>query len=340
MQTKSDRGDFSHGSIPGNILRLAVPITIAELIHVLYNVVDRMYIGHIPGTGTAALTGIGISLPLITLITAFAGLCGTGGAPLCSIARGKGRDSEAQAITETAFTLLLVFAAVLTGVLFFARKPLLCLMGADAETLPYAMEYFTIYLFGTVFVLINLGMNPFINAQGFSKVGMCTVLIGAVLNILLDPLFIFTFNLGVRGAAYATVISQFFGSVWVVLFLTGRRVTLPLRRLRLNWTYSLQILQLGATGFAFKITNSITQALVNATLRQWGGADSTLYIGAMSIINSLREVITQPVTGLTGGTQPVMGYTTTAPNCTAVCGRASDSCCCPRWAIPWQPGCC
>lgn len=274
MQTKSDRGDFSHGSIPGNILRLAVPITIAELIHVLYNVVDRMYIGHIPGTGTAALTGIGISLPLITLITAFAGLCGTGGAPLCSIARGKGRDSEAQAITETAFTLLLVFAAVLTGVLFFARKPLLCLMGADAETLPYAMEYFTIYLFGTVFVLINLGMNPFINAQGFSKVGMCTVLIGAVLNILLDPLFIFTFNLGVRGAAYATVISQFFGSVWVVLFLTGRRVTLPLRRLRLNWTYSLQILQLGATGFAFKITNSITQ----------------------------------PVTGLTGGTQPVMGY--------------------------------
>lgn len=308
VQGKGERGDFSQGSIAQNILKLAIPMILSELVHVLYNLVDRMYIGHIPAVGTAALTGVGIALPLITLITAFASLCGTGGAPLCAISRGGGDDQTAQAIMETAFTLLLLFAGILTAVFTVAKEKALILVGADSETLPYALDYFNIYLLGTVFVLISLGMNPFINTQGFSKIGMGTVLVGAVLNIILDPVFIFVFKMGVQGAAAATVISQFFSALWVICFLTGPSAPLRLQRLRLERTLVLQILRLGVTGFVFKLTNSATQAVVNSVLRFWGGAASTLYIGSMSVINSLREIISQPISGITGGAQPVIGY--------------------------------
>lgn len=281
---------------------------VAELVHVLYNVVDRMYIGHIDGIGTEALTGVGLTLPLIMLIGAFSGLCGNGGAPLCSIARGEKNDEEAAAIQENAFTLLLLIAAVLTAVFALFAETILSVMGADAQTLPFAMEYFSVYLIGTVFVMIGLGMNPFINAQGFARIGMGTIIIGAGINLVLDPIFIFVLNMGVRGAAIATVISQICSAIWVLCFLTSKRAILRIKRLRLDAAHIKKILSLGVSGFFFKFTNSVTQAIVNATLKIWGGPLSTLYIGAMSIIGSIREISSLPVFGLNQGLVPVAGY--------------------------------
>ena len=307
-QNTLKKGDFSQGSIPKTVLKLGIPIAMAEIVHVLYNIVDRMFIGHIPGIGTAALSGVGIAFPLISLITAFANLCGTGGNPLCSIARGEGDSDRARRILETAFTMLLIFSAVLTVVLFVFARPFLAAMGGDEETLPYAIEYFRIYVAGTVFVLISLGMNPFINGMGFTKVGMGTVVIGAALNIALDPLFIFVLHMGVKGAAIATVISQLVSSIWVIRFLTGPRTLLPIQRLHLDMAEVPRILKLGATGFMFKFSNSVAQTVVNLTLKTYGGALSTLYIGAFSIINSMREVISQPINGVNQAAVPVMGY--------------------------------
>ena len=307
-QSSKKNGDFSQGSIAAIVLRMGIPMAMAEIVHVLYNVVDRMFIGHIPGSGTAALSGVGIAFPLISLITAFANLCGSGGNPLMSIARGEGDDKRAQRILETSFTLLLLFSLVLTVTLLIFAQPLLALMGGDAETMPYALAYFRIYAVGTVFVLISLGMNPFINGMGFPKVGMGTVVIGAVLNIILDALFIFRFGMGVRGAALATVISQFVSAVWVIRFLTGKKTLLRVTRLHLDKNEVPRILKLGATGFMFKFSNSVAQAVVNLTLKQFGGVASTLYIGAFSIINSLREVISQPINGINSAAVPVMSF--------------------------------
>ena len=308
QQRNPKKGDFSQGSIPKTVLRLGIPIAMAEIVHVLYNIVDRMFIGHIPGIGTAALSGVGIAFPLISLITAFANLCGTGGNPLCSIARGEGDNARAQRILETAFTMLLIFSALLTVILFVFARPFLTAMGGDEETLPFALEYFRIYVAGTVFVLISLGMNPFINGMGFTRVGMGTVVIGAALNIALDPLFIFVLHMGVKGAAIATVISQFVSSVWVIRFLTGDKTLLPIQRLHLDMLEVPRILKLGVTGFMFKFSNSVAQTVVNLTLKTFGGAASTLYIGAFSIINSMREVISQPISGINQAAVPVMGY--------------------------------
>lgn len=304
----TDKSDFSQGSVSKNILRLAVPIMVAEFVHVLYNLVDRMYIGHLPESGTDALVGVGVTLPLISLINAFASLCGTGGSPLCSIARGAGDHKRAQEIMENSFTLLLLISAIITIVLSVFKAPALRLLGADSASLPFALEYFGIYVYGTTFVMISLGMNPFINSQGFSKVGMGTVILGASVNILLDPLFIFTFDLGVKGAALATVISQIISATWVICFLISPRVLLRLRHLRLDKEILSQILALGVSGFMFKLTNSVTQAVVNISLKIWGGALSSLYIGAMSIVNSLREVISQPISAVTSGAEPVIGF--------------------------------
>ena len=313
-QVQTKKGDFSQGSIPRTVLRMGIPIARAEIVHVLYNIVDRMFIGHIEGIGTAALSGVGIAFPLISLITAFANLCGTGGNPLCSIARGEGDNERARRILETAFTMLLLFSAVLTVVLFLFARPFLTAMGGDEETLPYAMEYFRIYVAGTVFVLISLGMNPFINGMGFPKVGMGTVIIGAVLNIILDALFIFVFHMGVKGAALATILSQFVSAMWVIRFLTGPKTLLRITRLHLDMQEVPSILKLGATGFMFKFSNSVAQTVVNLTLKQFGGAASTLYIGAFSIINSMREVISQPISGINGASVPVMSFNYGARN--------------------------
>ncbi|MCQ2398102.1 MAG: MATE family efflux transporter [Sphaerochaetaceae bacterium] len=303
-----EKGDFSQGSVSSNVYRLALPIILAELVQVTYNIVDRMYIGHIKNCGTEALTGIGLVLPFITIITAFANLCSYGGATLSAIARGQKDDVKAQKIMENSFTLLCVSGLLLTAFFYFFTSPLVMLFGGDEQTTFYACQYFDIYLTGTVFVLVSLGMNSFINMQGFSVIGMFTVVIGAVLNIILDPVLIFVFDMGIRGAAVATVISQFFSALWVVLFLTKKNIALHISRLYLDKKTTSEIVKLGVSGFLFKATNSIAQAVSNTTLRLFGGPLGTVYIASMSVINSLREIVYQPVMGFIEGAKPVLSY--------------------------------
>lgn len=302
------KGDFSQGKVSRNILRLGLPMMLAELVHVLYSIVDRMYIGHMPEGGTIALTGLGICFPLITLIGAFANLCSTGGATLATIARGRDEDVKAERIMGTAFTMLLIIGISLSVILYLTAPVTLRLLGGDEETLPAALGYFRIYVLGTVPVMVSLGMNPFINAQGFPRFGMMTVIIGAALNIVLDPLLIYTAGMGIEGAALATVISQTASALWVLAFLRGRRAPLRLTRLVIDRKELAGIVKLGLTGFTFKVTNSLTQAIVNIMLKTWGGALSTLYVGAMSLINSVREIVSLPNNGIVAGGQNVMSY--------------------------------
>lgn len=302
------KGDFSQGSIFKAILKLALPIMLAELVHITYNIVDRIFIGHIPGIGTLALSGVGVVFPIISFINAFASLCSTGGAPLCSIARGEGNTDRAKNILETSFTLLLILGVALSVLLYIFMPTLLIWMGADESTYQYAKDYFSIYLIGTVFVLISLGANSFINIQGDSVIGMFTVMIGAVLNLILDPVFIFALDMGVKGAAIATVISQFFSAVWVLRYLVSPKTKLRISKIHIDAGILSQIIKLGVSGFMFKMTNSLTQALANITLKLFGGASGTLYIGAMSIINSTREVISLPNTAIASGFQPVASF--------------------------------
>ena len=301
-------GDFSRGKVSLVILRLGLPMMLAELVHVLYNIVDRMYIGHMAEGGTLALTGLGICFPLITLIGAFANLFSTGGATLATIARGEKDDRKAERIMGTSFTMLMLTGIGLTVLLYLTAPVTLSWLGGDAETLPPALDYFRIYVAGTVPVLISLGMNPFINAQGFPKIGMVTILIGAALNIVLDPLLIFTLGMGIRGAALATVISQTASAVWVLGFLRSRKADLRLTGFHLDRTELKGIVKLGVTGFTFRVTNSVTQAIVNIMLKAWGGPLSTIYVGAMSLINSLREIMSLPNGGIVSGGQSVMSY--------------------------------
>ena len=304
----SATGDFSKGRVSLVILRLGLPMMLAELVNVLYNIVDRMYIGHMAEEGTISLTGLGICFPLITLIGAFANLFSTGGATLATIARGEKDDRKAERIMGTSFTMLTLTGLVLTVLLYATAPVTLRLLGGDEETLPAALGYFRIYVLGTVPVLISLGMNPFISAQGFPKTGMVTILIGAALNIVLDPLMIFTLGMGIRGAALATVISQIASAGWVLGFLRGRRAALRLTGLHLDRTELKGIVRLGVTGFTFRVTNSLTQAIVNIMLKAWGGPLSTIYVGAMSLINSLREIMSLPNNGIVSGGQSVMSY--------------------------------
>ncbi len=302
------KGDFSQGKVSSLSLRLGLPIMLAELVHVLYNLVDRMYIGHLPKPeGTNALVGLGVCFPLITLIGAFANLSSTGGATLCTIARGEGDDERAGRIMQTAFTFLLIVGGILMVLLFVTAPWTLTVLGGNEITLPYALDYFRIYVVGTIPVLISLGMNAFINSQGFPRVGMMTVILGAALNIALDPLFIYAFGMGVRGAALATVLSQTVSALWVLRFLTGKRPPVRLLGLGIDGRELKNVVKLGVTGFMFKVTNSITQAIVNVMLKTWGGAES-LYIGAMGLINSMREIMSLPINGVTQGGQAVMSY--------------------------------
>lgn len=301
------KNDFTKGSMSRTILGMAIPMTLAQLVSVLYNVVDRMYIGHIPGVGSMALTGLGLCMPVIAIITAFTSLVSKGGAPLCSIERGRGNTEEAERIMANCLTMLLVFAAVLTvGFLFFA-KPILYLFGASDETYPYAAAYSDIYILGTVFAMVSTGMNAFINSQGFARTGMLTVLFGAVLNIILDPVFIFVFDMGIRGAAIATVISQAGASIWALGFLFSKR---PPLRFRLSHMLPSarrigKICALGVTGFMMSATNGLVQILCNKQLQLYGG---DLYVGVMTVINSVREVSFMIVDGMVSGAQPVLGF--------------------------------
>ncbi len=303
----ASENDFSRGSIARHIFGLALPMTVAQLINVLYSVVDRIYIGHLPHASAQALTGIGLCLPIITIISAFANLFGMGGAPLCSIARGGHEEKRAQNVMGNSFSMLIVSGAVLMMLCLIFKRPILYLFGASSDTFSYADQYITIYLIGTLFVMTSLGMNNFINAQGFGRMGMLTVLLGAVMNIILDPIFIFVFGLGVRGAAIATVISQGASAVWVLRFLTGKKALLRLTResLKLNFPLVKEITLLGTSGFVMSVTNGTVQIVCNAVLARHGG---DLYVGIMTVINSVREIITMLVTGLTSGAQPVIGY--------------------------------
>lgn len=301
------QNDFSKGSVTRAILRMAVPITAAQLVNILYNLVDRVYIGRIPEAGTLALTGLGLCMPVISIVLAFSRLCGMGGAPLCSIERGRGNTEKAEQIMGNAFVLLVGSGVILTvlGLLFL--RPILFAFGASEATYPYAAGYCRIYLLGNVFVLISAGMNSFINAMGFAKTGMLTVVVGAVVNIILDPIFIFVFDMGVEGAALATILSQGVSAAWVMAFLLGKKATLKLRlrSLRPQAVLIRKIMGLGAAGFVMAVTNSIVQVIANRTLQAFGG---DLYVGVMTVVNSIREVITMPLQGLTSGSEPVIGF--------------------------------
>lgn len=306
-EEKAVKNDFSQGSVIKGILSLALPMTLAQFINILYNIIDRMYIGRLPENATLSLTGLGLCLPVITIVIAFANLFGMGGAPLCSIERGRGHLKEAENILGNSFCLLLTFGLLLTIIGLVFKRPLLYAFGASDATFPFADEYLTIYLCGSLFVMTGLGLNSFINSQGFGKTGMFTVLIGAVLNIILDPIFIFVLHMGIRGAAIATVISQAASAAWTFSFLTGKKTILKIKpsSMRLQPRLVKNIVSLGMSGFIMAVTNSAVQIVCNATLSYYGG---DLYVGVMTIINSVREIVSMPVSGITNGAQPVIGY--------------------------------
>ena len=306
-QAAKKENDLSKGSVISNILKLALPMTLAQLINVLYNIVDRVYIGMIPENATLSLTGLGLCLPIISMVIAFANLFGMGGAPLCSIERGRGNKKEAEAIMGNAFVMMVAVGILLTILGLIFKRPMLYLFGASDATISYADSYITIYLLGNIFVMTGLGMNSFINSQGFGTVGMMTVLLGAITNIILDPIFIFVFHMGVRGAALATILSQCLSAIWILTFLTGKRAILKLRpsAMKLEGGRILRIVGLGLSGFTMAITNSSVQVMYNAMLQRFGG---DLYVGIMTVINSVREVISMPVNGMTNSSQPVMGF--------------------------------
>ena len=299
--------DFSRGDVRRGILDVAAPMLVAQVLNLLYNIVDRIYIGKIPGEGTLALAGLGLCFPLITLVTAFANLFGVGGAPLCSIARGQKDEKTAGKIMTNAYFMLVVCGLVLTVAGLVFHKPILYLFGASDETYPYAAAYLLIYLLGTVFVMTTLGLNPYINSQGFARIGMLTVLLGAATNIVLDPVLIFLCGLGVRGAAIATVVSQGFSAAWVLRFLTGPKTELRLRfrGFRPDWACIRRITALGTSSFVMSFTDSLVQVACNATLRTFGG---DLYISVMTVINSVRQIAQTPVMALTDGASPVISY--------------------------------
>ncbi len=299
--------DFSQGSIRRHVLAQAIPLTLAQLVQLLYNVVDRIYIGHMEGVGDLALTGLGVTFPVIVIIAAFTGLFSSGGTTLFSIARGKRDEEEAQRILVTVFTLLVSGAAVLFAGFYCFREPVLYLFGASPASIRFAEPYLKIYLLGTLFSMLSTGLNGFISAQGFPKIGMLTTVLGAVCNIILDPIFIFALDMGVRGAALATVLSQAISALWVLRFLAGKKAPIGLKRsgLNLNPSRIKSILLLGIPGFVVQATNSLVSIVCNNQLLSYGG---DLYVGIMTVLNSVREMTSLPVMGISHGSQPVLGY--------------------------------
>ena len=298
----------------GKLLRqLAVPTVIAQLVNMLYNIVDRIYIGHIPGNGDLALTGVGVCLPLILIVSAFAALVASGGAPRASIYMGKQDYATAEKILGGCFALQLIVSAVLTAVLLLWNRPLLLTFGASGNTIDYAAAYMSVYAIGTVFVQLTLGMNAFITAQGFAQIGMRTVLIGAVANIVLDPLFIFALNMGVRGAALATIISQCLSCVWVLRFLTGPKTMLRLKKenIRIAPALVLPCVALGSATFIMQASESVISMCFNSSLLKYGG---DIAVGAMTILSSVMQFAMLPLQGIGQGAQPIISYNYGARN--------------------------
>ena len=314
MQTSSEKDrELGTRSIGRLLFSLAVPAITAQIINVLYNVVDRMYIGHIEGIGPQALTGVGVTMPLITAIAAFAMLASMGGAPRASILLGRGDREGAKKVLGNCAFLLVTIAVILTVVLTLFNRPILMLFGASENTIGYALEYMNIYALGTIFVQTALGLNAFITAQGFAKTSMLTVLIGAVCNIILDPIFIFAFHMNVRGAALATIISQAVSSVWVLRFLSSKKsgLRLELKSMRPSFRIMGPCVALGLSPFIMQFTESVLIVCFNTSLLRYGG---DLAVGSMSILTSVMQFIWMPVQGLTQGSQPIIGYNYGAGN--------------------------
>ncbi len=309
------------------LVKLAVPTVVAQLINMLYNIVDRIYIGHMPGDGSLALTGVGVCMPLIMIVSAFAALIASGGAPRASIYMGKKEIDYAEKILGSCFALQLVISAVLTAVLLIWNRDLLLAFGASDNTIGYATQYMNIYAIGTVFVQLTLGMNAFITGQGFAKIGMLSVLIGAVCNIVLDPIFIFVFHMGVRGAALATILSQAVSCLWVLSFLTGKKTLLKIKRENLKLTPSIIMpcLALGLATFIMQSSESVIAVCFNASLLRYGG---DMAVGAMTILTSVMQFAMLPMQGVGQGAQPITSYNYGAKNGDRVRKTFRLLCCC------------
>ena len=295
------------------LFKLAVPTVVAQLINMLYNIVDRIYIGHMPGDGSLALTGVGVCMPIIMIISAFAALIASGGAPKASICMGKNDKESAEKILGGCFSLQLIISAVLTAVLLIWNKDLLLMFGASENTIDYASSYMSVYAIGTVFVQLTLGMGAFITAQGFAKTGMMTVLIGAVSNIILDPIFIFGFKLGVRGAALATILSQAISCAWVLIFLSGKRTYLKLQSkyMRIDGKLVFPCVALGLSAFIMQSSESVISVCFNSSLLKYGG---DIAVGAMTILTSVMQFAMLPMQGIAQGAQPISSYNYGAKN--------------------------
>ena len=295
------------------LFKLAVPTVVAQLINMLYNIVDRIYIGHMPGDGSLALTGVGVCMPIIMIISAFAALIASGGAPKASICMGKNDKESAEKILGGCFSLQLIISAILTAVLLIWNKDLLLMFGASENTIDYASSYMSVYAIGTVFVQLTLGMGAFITAQGFAKTGMMTVLIGAVSNIILDPIFIFGFKLGVRGAALATILSQAISCAWVLIFLSGKRTYLKLQSkyMRIDGKLVFPCVALGLSAFIMQSSESVISVCFNSSLLKYGG---DIAVGAMTILTSVMQFAMLPMQGIAQGAQPISSYNYGAKN--------------------------
>ena len=310
---QNDKNFLGTAPIGKLLLKLSIPTVIAQLINMLYNVVDRIYIGHIPEEGSLALTGVGVCMPIIMIVTAFAALISSGGAPRASICMGKQDNKSAEQILGNCFSLQIVVSIVLTVVLLIWNKDLLMVFGASKNTLGYATDYMRIYALGTLFVQLTLGMNAFITAQGFTTTSMVSVLIGAICNITLDPVFIFVFNMGVKGAALATVLSQAISTIWVVVFLSGKKTQLHLRKkyMGLKPKVFLPCVALGLATFIMQASESVVTVCFNSSLLHYGG---DIAVGAMTILTSVMQFAMLPLQGIAQGSQPIASYNYGAKN--------------------------
>lgn len=312
-QNKTEAEKMAVQPVGSLLIQLAVPTVLAQLVNLLYNIVDRIYVGRIPDTSSLALAGLGVTFPIIMLISAFAALIGMGGAPRAAIAMGQKDMDGAEKTLGNCVSVLFLLSIALTAIFLIAKRPVLLMFGASADTLPFADSYITIYLCGTMFVQAALGLNMFITSQGFAKMGMATVCIGAVLNILLDPLFIYGFGLGVQGAALATIISQGVSAIWVLKFLTGKRTILKIRRrfLRPEAKTLLPVLALGLSPFIMQATECLIQLTFNSGMQKYG---NDLYVALMAILFSIMQFVWLPVQGLAQGAQPIISYNYGAGN--------------------------
>ena len=303
----SVKQDMGTGSIKKLMVQMAVPALVGQVVNLLYNIVDRIYIGHLPEIGGVALTGVGLFTPILMLITAFAMLAGAGGAPRAAIARGQGDKEKAEKILGNCFSVLMILAVILTAVFYFTCPTLLRWFGASDATLPYSVEYGRIYILGSIFVLTVMGMNTFITTQGFAKISMLTTVIGAVINIVLDPILMFGFGLGVKGAAIATVLSQAISAIWILRFLTGKQTILKLRpaNMKLIPSVILPCLGLGISSFIMVSTESILSISFTSSLQRFGG---DVAVGAMTVLTSINQLITMPLSGICQGGQPLISY--------------------------------